>query len=165
MIDSREFNRFLQLWDSKKSFRVSPSPGSSASYLLAKAVTRRFRPFCAIYPDERRAEIAARELKDLTGKKVEFYPALDPLPEGDCRPDAVLIGERNRILSLLAHLPERVPLLVTTAAAIRQPVPDPENIREEFEEIIKGEEADLLDLIRWLAEKGYFFYTSDNFKF
>ncbi len=86
-------------------------------------------------------------------KRAAYYPAKDILfYQSDIRGN-VLTAERINALKLLAE--EKSCTIITTFDALMNPMPEPEKFIQAVKRIAVGDEVDLKELTRHLAELGY----------
>lgn len=86
-------------------------------------------------------------------KRAAYYPAKDILfYQSDIRGN-VLTAERINALKLLAE--EQSCTIITTFDALMNPMPEPEKFIQAVKRIAVGDEVDLKELTRHLAELGY----------
>lgn len=95
---------------------------------------------------------------------VERFPLLPPSIGSDeesavFRSDDLFFGERLRILKILADRKKKKKadplILITSLAALLQPVPAPDELRQDSLLLEKGREYDREKMIRWLLDGGY----------
>ncbi|MBX7166949.1 MAG: transcription-repair coupling factor [Pirellulales bacterium] len=88
----------------------------------------------------------------------EPFPAWETLPEELTVGDDIF-GERLRLLKRLAQTRrgevEAPRLIVTSMAALLQPVPPVDLLAERTRRLVVGESLDVEDLLRWLLERGF----------
>jgi len=152
---SGEFSRFLRLWKSGASFRVTGAAGSSAAFILSRAYLRSPFPFLAVAPDPGRAEILRRELEGFLGESLNLFPALEVLPGDDVAPYSELVAKRYRILdSLLRPSAEKL-LIVSTPSALLQPLPSRREFKKRLLTVREKERIKLGQLVKWLVKTGF----------
>src|SRR4051795_767617 len=122
-------------------------------YLLAALLDANpEKPALVIAGDDRAARDLAADLKQLLSPRVvRFYPARGVRYESHLAPPPHLVGLRVAALDALAAGPA---VLVTSAAALAEKVPDPE-LRPRGFTIEKGGAIDLEETAEQLAAAGY----------
>src|SRR3954452_1672146 len=114
------------------------------------------RPALVIAGDDRAARDLAADLKQfLSPRPVRFYPARGVRYESHLAPPPHLVGLRIAALDAL-HEParERPAVVVASAVALMERVPDPE-LRPHAFTLRVGEELDLEETLERLVEAGY----------
>jgi transcription-repair coupling factor (superfamily II helicase) len=127
---------------------------SMRPYLLASLIDDDpERPALVVAGDDRSARDLAADLKTfLAPRPVRFYPARGVRYESHLAPPPHLVG--LRIAALDALLGDAAAVLVTSAVALAEKVPDPE-LRPRGFEIEKGELLDLDETANRLVACGY----------
>ncbi len=127
---------------------------SMRPYLLASLIdVEAERPALVVAGDDRAARDLAADLKQfLAPRPVRFYPARGMRYESHLAPPPHLVG--LRIAALDALLGEEAAVLVTSAAALAEKVPDPD-LRPHGFEIEKGGLLDLEETAGQLVACGY----------
>jgi transcription-repair coupling factor (superfamily II helicase) len=127
---------------------------SMRPYLLAALIdSHAERPALVVAGDDRAARDLAADLKAfLSPRKVRFYPARGMRYESHLAPPPHLVG--LRIAALDALLGEEPAVLVTSAVALAEKVPDPD-LRPHGFEIEKGGLLDLDEAAAQLVACGY----------
>src|SRR5581483_4373461 len=142
--------KFAQLADEGGSAFVSQS---LRSYLLAALLDRnQTAPAIVVAGDDRAARDLAAALKAwLEPRTVRYYPSRGVSYESHLVPPPHLVGLRIAALDALA---EGAPVLVVSAIALSEKVPDP-TLRPHGFSLRPGEEIDLDQIARRLVSAGY----------
>jgi transcription-repair coupling factor (superfamily II helicase) len=122
--------------------------------LLAQAPER---PAIVVVPDDRMAHELASDLASwLAPRPVRFYPSRGVTYESHLDPPPHLVGLRIAALDMLlaADGAAAAPVLVVSAVALSEKVPDPE-LRPRSFELAVGDLLDLDECAEQLAEMGY----------
>ncbi len=118
------------------------------------------RPAIVVAPDDRAAgELAADLAAWLAPRRVRFYPSRGVTYESHLAPPPHLVGLRIAALDALAaaaggETPAGAPVLVASAPALSEKVPDPA-LRAHSFELAVGELLDLDECAQTLVEMGY----------
>jgi transcription-repair coupling factor (superfamily II helicase) len=118
------------------------------------------RPAIVVAPDDRAAgELAADLAAWLAPRSVRFYPSRGVTYESHLAPPPHLVGLRIAALDALAaaargEVPAGAPVLVASAPALSEKVPDPA-LRAHSFELAVGELLDLDECAQTLVEMGY----------
>jgi transcription-repair coupling factor (superfamily II helicase) len=125
-------------------------------YLLAALADRdRGRPVLAIAGDDRSARDLAADLRAfLAPRPVRLYPARGVRYESHLRPAPHLVGLRVAALESLAEASDEAAVVVASAAALAEKVPDPD-LRPRGFTIERGGLLDLEEASEQLAACGY----------
>jgi transcription-repair coupling factor (superfamily II helicase) len=110
------------------------------------------RPALVVAGDDRAARDLAADLRAFLGPDVRFYPARGVRYESHLAPPPHLVG--LRIAALDALTAERPAIVVASAVALMERVPDPE-LRPHGFTLRVGEELDLDETLERLVECGY----------
>jgi transcription-repair coupling factor (superfamily II helicase) len=110
------------------------------------------RPALVVAGDDRAARDLAADLRAFVGPRVRFYPARGVRYESHLTPPAHLVGLRIAALDALAD--EAPAIVVASAVALMERVPDPE-LRPHPFTLRVGEEIDLDETLERLVESGY----------
>jgi transcription-repair coupling factor (superfamily II helicase) len=110
------------------------------------------RPALVVAGDDRAARDLAADLRAFLGPDVRFYPARGVRYESHLSPPPHLVG--LRIAALDALTDERRAIVVASAVALMERVPDPE-LRPHGFRLRVGEEIDLDETLERLVECGY----------
>ncbi|MBO0767580.1 MAG: transcription-repair coupling factor, partial [Solirubrobacterales bacterium] len=120
---------------------------------LIAALADRNKPLLVVAGDDRHARDLAASLRAwLKPRKVRYYPSRGVTYESHLNPPAHLIGQR--IAALDALLDGDAPVVVVSAVALSEKVPDP-SLRPHGFTITKGELMDLSETAEDLANAGY----------
>src|SRR5688500_3455792 len=127
--------------------------------LAALAEEHPDRPALIVAGDDRQARDLAQDIKQwLAPRKVAFYPSRGVTYESHLAPPAHLVGLRVAALdALLSHEPgkaEDAPVVVVSAVALSEKVPDPD-LRPHGFTIRKGDLLDLDETANRLVAAGY----------
>jgi transcription-repair coupling factor (superfamily II helicase) len=113
------------------------------------------RPALVVAGDDRAARDLAADLRVFLGPDVRFYPARGVRYESHLAPPPHLVGLRIAALDALYETPrERPAVVVASAVALMERVPDPE-LRPHAFTLRLGEELDLDETLERLVESGY----------
>ena len=110
------------------------------------------RPALVVAGDDRAARDLAADLRAFLGPDVRFYPARGVRYESHLSPPPHLVGLRIAALDALSD--ERRAIVVASAVALMERVPDPE-LRPHGFKLRVGEEIDLDGTLERLVECGY----------
>ncbi len=110
------------------------------------------RPALVVAGDDRGARDLAADLRAFVGPRVRFYPARGVRYESHLAPPPHLVG--LRIAALDAFTEEVPAVVVASAVALMERVPDPE-LRPHGFTLRVGEEIDLDEVLARLVEMGY----------
>ncbi|MEX1231289.1 MAG: transcription-repair coupling factor [Planctomycetaceae bacterium] len=147
-----EFARVAAELKAGNSGTIEGAWGSSAA--LAAAALVQDVPGTHLFVMPRLADIDefALDMSNFLGMTPEIFPAWETLPQDRLVSD-VIFGSRLRILhSLAGDDPPRA--IVTSIAALLQPVPSRADREEGTRVLRKGEVINLDDLLRWFVERG-----------
>ncbi|MCL2118155.1 MAG: transcription-repair coupling factor [Planctomycetaceae bacterium] len=135
--------------------------GSSCALALAAFAEKQrdhFGPsgmMIAVFKNQEEAERTADDLALFTDLSVTVFPALDDV-ETPLRVADEQFGDRIRVLKMLAgDTSQRDSIIVTSIAALLQPVPPVEILRERTRHLKVGDTFEQNDLSRWLVEGKY----------
>jgi transcription-repair coupling factor (superfamily II helicase) len=126
-------------------------------YLIAALVNRDVtQPTLVVAGDDRQARDLASSLRAwLAPRKVRYYPSRGVTYESHLNPPAHLIGQRIAALdALLEADTETAPVVVVSAVALSEKVPDP-SLRPHGFTIVKGDLMDLDETATDLVAAGY----------
>jgi len=114
------------------------------------------RPVLCVAADDRSARDLATELGAyLAPRRVRYYPSRGTGYESHLAPPPHLVGLRIAALdALIAEAEEQPPVVVASAVALAEAVPDA-SLRPAGFALTKGEEVDLGDVAELLAGSGY----------
>jgi transcription-repair coupling factor (superfamily II helicase) len=129
---------------------ASLRPFVVASLLQSEQFTG--RPALVVAGDDRAARDLAVDLRAFLGPRVRFYPARGVRYESHLAPPPHLVGLRIAALDALTE--ERPAVVVASAVALMERVPDPE-LRPHGFTLRVGEELDLDETLERLVESGY----------
>jgi transcription-repair coupling factor (superfamily II helicase) len=129
---------------------ASLRPFVVASLLQSEEFTG--RPALVVAGDDRAARDLAADLRAFLGPRVRFYPARGVRYESHLAPPPHLVGLRIAALDALTE--ERPAVVVASAVALMERVPDPE-LRPHGFTLRVGEELDLDETLERLVELGY----------
>ncbi len=126
--------------------------GSSAA--LAAGMLARHNGFCVLivlpYPGD--LDAWSGDLASFTGQTPTLFPGWQTWPiHVEERDDTA--GQRLRVLRELANQPPS--MVLTSMAAVLQPVPTPEELAQRGRKLKAGQSLDSEELARWLVEHGY----------
>jgi transcription-repair coupling factor (superfamily II helicase) len=110
------------------------------------------RPALVVAGDDRAARDLAVDLRAFLGPDVRFYPARGVRYESHLSPPPHLVGLRIAALDALTE--ERPAIVVASAVALMERVPDPD-LRPHGFRLRVGEEVDLDETLERLVESGY----------
>jgi transcription-repair coupling factor (superfamily II helicase) len=110
------------------------------------------RPALVVAGDDRAARDLAADLRAFVGPRVRFYPARGVRYESHLTPPPHLVGLRIAALDALTE--EAPAIVVASAVALMERVPDPE-LRPHPFTLRVGEEIDLEETLARLVESGY----------
>jgi transcription-repair coupling factor (superfamily II helicase) len=110
------------------------------------------RPALVVAGDDRAARDLAADLRAFLGPDVRFYPARGVRYESHLSPPPHLVGLRIAALDALSD--ERQAIVVASAVALMERVPDPD-LRPHGFKLRVGEEIDLDETLERLVECGY----------
>jgi transcription-repair coupling factor (superfamily II helicase) len=110
------------------------------------------RPALVVAGDDRAARDLAADLRAFLGPDVRFYPARGVRYESHLSPPPHLVGLRIAALDALTE--ERPAIVVASAVALMERVPDPD-LRPHGFRLRVGEEIDLDQTLERLVESGY----------
>jgi transcription-repair coupling factor (superfamily II helicase) len=137
---------------------ASASPGIRPYLLAALAEAEpglAGRPILVVAPDDRSARDLATELGAyLAPRRVRLYPSRGTGYESHLAPPPHLVGLRIAALDALTNEAETAPVVVASAVALAEAVPDA-SLRPAGFALTKGEEIDLGDVAELLAGAGY----------
>jgi len=120
---------------------------------LADEDTR--RPALIVAGDDRQARDLAADIKQwLSPRKVAFYPSRGVAYESHLAPPPHLTGLRIAALDALLAEADEAPVVVVSAVALSEKVPDPE-LRPHSFAIAKGDLLDLDEVAAELVKAGY----------
>src|SRR3954447_3187476 len=113
------------------------------------------RPALIVAGDDRQARDLAADIKQwLAPRRVAFYPSRGVAYESHLAPPPHLVGLRVAALDALLSQGEEAPVVVVSAVALSEKVPDPE-LRPHSFAIAKGDLLDLDDVADELVKAGY----------
>ncbi|MFN0197305.1 MAG: transcription-repair coupling factor [Planctomycetaceae bacterium] len=150
---SADFSRIVAALNSGNSGTIEGAWGSSSA--LAAAAVVQDVPGCHLFVMPRLADVDefALDLSHFLGLTPEIFPAWETLPQ-ERQVSDVIFGSRLRILRALSQ-DEPPRAIVTSIAAILQPVPSRADRDEGTRVLRKGESINLDDLLRWFVERGF----------
>ncbi|MDZ4815721.1 MAG: transcription-repair coupling factor [Verrucomicrobiota bacterium] len=129
--------------------------------LIAATLIKMGRPLVVLAPDQKRQEVLFSDIKaylEAAGVEhaVSFFTEQEPIDDEAIVADAELDAERVVLLARLATEGLRKhEIIVTTDGAWRQPLTDPEALRNEIIPLRKGETLVLDDLCARLVSNGF----------
>ncbi|HEY8503026.1 MAG TPA: transcription-repair coupling factor, partial [Gemmataceae bacterium] len=137
----------------RRSGTIDGAWGSSAALAAAGLAREAPSVLLVVIPHIADLEQWALDLASFAGERPTTFPAWETWPpEATAGPDPVA-AERLRVLQRLAGGPPR--LLLTTPAALMQPVPSPEELAARGRRVRTGETLDPEAFARWLVDQGY----------
>src|SRR4051812_9888104 len=123
--------------------------------LAALADEEPTRPALIVAGDDRQARDLAADIKQwLAPRRVAFYPSRGVAYESHLAPAPHLVGLRIAALDALLADGEEAPVVVVSAVALSEKVPDPE-LRPHSFAIAKGDLVDLDEMAAELVKAGY----------
>ncbi|MCW2991083.1 MAG: mfd, partial [Solirubrobacterales bacterium] len=123
--------------------------------LAALADEQPGRPALIVAGDDRQARDLAADLKAwLSPRKVAYYPSRGVAYESHLAPPPHLVGLRIAALDALLAEADEAPVIVVSAVALSEKVPDPE-LRPHSFTIAKGDLVDLDEVGADLVKAGY----------
>src|SRR4051812_38733109 len=123
--------------------------------LAALADEQPDRPALIVAGDDRQARDLAADIKQwLAPRRVAFYPSRGVAYESHLAPPPHLVGLRIAAIDALLAGGEEAPVVVGSAVALSEKVPDPE-LRPHSFAIAKGDLVDLDELAAELVKAGY----------
>ncbi|MCX6357245.1 MAG: hypothetical protein NT045_05120 [Candidatus Aureabacteria bacterium] len=132
--------------------------GAALAYLLACVRHRCGVPMLIIAKGPHEAEDLVADLEALAGSGVYPFPAWETLPGEGIEPHPDIIGDRFALLQRLVAdggTPVEPVIIVTTAAAISQPMVAPGAFRHELFAVSAGSALEMDSLIGYLERTGY----------
>ncbi|MBN2307609.1 MAG: transcription-repair coupling factor [Candidatus Hydrogenedentes bacterium] len=132
--------------------------GSAKSLIAIQVADALERPLLLVTPNRIESEAAFEDALTFAGEaRCALFPAWEVLPTDAMAPSDDIVAERMNTLMRLAAAAESGERLVVVAPAraLLQHVPQPTGLAEGTLSLSVGEEHDLEDLIRRLAESGY----------
>lgn len=126
--------------------------GSGGILLSAVLVDKLRRPVWVVLPRERDLDPAVAEITGLLGQPPHIFPAWGELPSCWQASDTIL-GRRLRALETWSSTPPR--LVLSTIAALMQPVPRREERLAARRSWQVGDTINLEELAHWLVSHGY----------
>ncbi len=141
---------------------VAGLAGPARAALIALLAEQRPRPMLVLVADARAAETLARDLRFFLGEgdagisspgRVHIFPAWDTAPFAGLSPSPETIAQRIEGLHRLAATD--VPIVITTPEATMQTVLTPEALEGAVEQLVEGDEVDLMNLGARLVDWGY----------
>jgi transcription-repair coupling factor (superfamily II helicase) len=136
-----------------ESAAVDGAWGSSCALSVAALAESTERPLLVVLPRSSDLDDFAADLVGFLGTAPEIFPAWETLPQDYSVRDAVY-GGRLRVLGRLAG-PEPPRVVVTTIAALLQPVPSRREREQGTRRVRVGDTVDTEDLLRWLVDRGF----------
>jgi transcription-repair coupling factor (superfamily II helicase) len=146
------WERLRAALDSGRSGTIDGAWGSSsalAAATLARSVPKTLLVVLA-HPGD--VEPWVHDLQSYTGRKPLLFPAWESWPPEKTLLDDVP-GQRLRIIQKLAADPP--PLILTTIAALMQPVPSKAELAARSRIVRHGESIDIEEFAHWLVEHGF----------
>ncbi len=147
-----------ELGAGERTVVASASPGVRPYLIAALAESEpglAGRPLLVVAPDDRGARDLATELGAyLAPRRVRLYPSRGTGYESHLAPPPHLVGLRIAALDALTDEGETAPVVVASAVALAEAVPDA-SLRPAGFALTKGEEIDLGDVAELLAGAGY----------
>jgi transcription-repair coupling factor (superfamily II helicase) len=136
-----------------QSAAVDGAWGSSCALAVAALAESTERTLLVVLPRSSDLDDFGADLLGFLGTAPEIFPAWETLPQEYSLRDAVY-GGRLRVLGRLADAePPRV--VVTTIAALLQPVPSRRDREQGTRRVRVGDAVDTEELLRWLVERGF----------
>ncbi len=141
---------------------VAGLAGPARAALIALLAEQRPRPMLVLVADARAAETLARDLRFFLGEedagiasagRVHIFPAWDTAPFAGLSPSPETIAQRIEGLHRLAATD--VPIVITTPEATMQTVLTPEALESAVEQLVEGDDVDLMNLGARLIDWGY----------
>jgi transcription-repair coupling factor (superfamily II helicase) len=150
--DAEGWPELIRALRDRQSGAIDGAWGSSSA-LAAAALSRQAPgPVLVVLAHPGDVERWELDLLSFSGRSPLLFPAWDSWP-----PDSSLIdevaGQRLRVLQKLAASPP--PLLLTTIAALMQPVPARQDLLAQGKRVKVGETVDVDEMARWLVDHGY----------
>ena len=136
----------------RQSGTIDGAWGSSASLATAALALRAPQTLLVVLAHPRDVVPWGHDLHSFTGQKPLLFPAWESWPPEKMLLDEVP-GQRLRVLRKLAVDPPRV--ILTTIAAMMQPVPSKDDLATRGQRLRKGESIDVEVLTHWLFDHGY----------
>ena len=126
--------------------------GSSMALAVAALVAESPATVLVVLAHSGDVDAWANDLYTFANQKPFIFPALETWP-AEKSPFDETPGKRLRAIQKLAVDPPRI--LLTTVAAIMQPVPGKDELEQQGRRIKVGETVDLDAMSHWLVESGY----------
>jgi transcription-repair coupling factor (superfamily II helicase) len=136
-----------------ESASIDGAWGSSSALAAAALSSGTDRTLLVVLPRSSDVDDFAADLQGFLGAAPEVFPAWDGLPQ-DSRVSDGVYGQRLRVLGRLSEAsPPQV--IVTSVAALLQPVPSRRERARGTRRLRTGERIDVDELLRWLVERGF----------
>jgi transcription-repair coupling factor (superfamily II helicase) len=136
-----------------QSAAVDGAWGSSCALAVAALAESAERTLLVVLPRPSDLDDFGADLLGFLGTAPEIFPAWETPPQEYSVRDAVY-GGRLRVLGRLADA-ERPRVVVTTIAALLQPVPSRRDREQGTRRVRVGDAIDTEELLRWLVERGF----------
>ena len=136
-----------------QSAAVDGAWGSSCALAVAALAESTERTLLVVLPRPSDLDDFAADLLGFLGTAPEIFPAWETPPQEYSVRDAVY-GGRLRVLGRLVDA-ERPRVVVTTFAALLQPVPSRREREQGTRRVRVGDAVDTEELLRWLVDRGF----------
>lgn len=147
------FADVLQALQSGQSAAIDGAWGSASALTAAALASQAQATLLVVLPRVGDVDDFADDVGGFLGGTPLVFPAWETLPQEADAADAVF-GTRLRVLNALASAaPPRV--VVTSFAALLQPVPSRNERRQATRTFRVGDEVDVDELMRWLVQRGF----------
>ncbi|MCL2623777.1 MAG: hypothetical protein FWD31_08940, partial [Planctomycetaceae bacterium] len=144
-----------RIWGSSCALAVAALTTEALTTELSGRGTGQHGTMIVVLKNQDEAERTADDLALFTDLSVATFPALDDI-EMPLRVSDEQFGDRIRILKMLAgDTQRRDSIIVTSIAALLQPVPPIEMLRERTRHLKVGGTLDQKELARWLVDGQY----------
>ncbi len=144
----------LAALDARRETVVGPAVGAVGAWLAAGVHQSRSSWGVIICHDPERLDAWVDDLALFGVRNVCLFPALETSPQDRSRLDEMW-PQRLTTLRQLLEGDATPSLVVTSAAALLQPVPAPEALREAMLELRSGQTYAMESLIQWLTARGF----------
>ncbi|WP_018290501.1 transcription-repair coupling factor [Verrucomicrobium sp. 3C] len=136
-----------QLWKGK-SYTLGPIPTAAQAFVLAGLLDASSTPFLLVVTASPKRATALAGAMEAWGWRIPIFPESSPVPQG-ALPDLDLAASRLQVATSL--LQKELPGLISTPAALRQPVPRPEALQKSTIQLAPGDSPDREALLKELT--------------
>ncbi len=131
--------------------------GSSRALITAALLAREPEALVVIAPGGAAVDSIIDDLPLFSARPPASFPAAEATPDEE-RLDDEVAGERLRVLKRLSGAESALVspfTIVSSIQALLQPVPSPEQLRQQTRTLEVGKPLDVQELLTWLAEAGF----------